>query len=271
MIRLLLLIPILYILWVIVIFGVQRMILFPRLVSNWRYASPPPQVEVWRETRPDGVSSEAWFVRAKGDGPRPAIVLLHGNAMLVQDWLDWADELSMRGWHVLLPEFRGYGVSPGEPSRDAIVGDTIAAINTLRSREDVDTSRVVIYGRSLGANIAAEAAVGLALPPAALILHTPPARIRDFAWGFGVPPIVIRDPFDAMTASAALRGRIPITVIQHRSDEIVPADHVRRVAEQAGVDAIELEGSHNRFADSAAQRRFDEVIREVLDAVERGR
>lgn len=271
--RVLTFLVVLYALWLITIFLLQRSILFPRALVAARYEPPPSRVEVLQTRRPDGVLAEAWLLPAtpRGTGgaaaPAPAIVLLHGNAMLAGDWLDWADELAASGVHVLIPEFRGYGMSEGSPAREALVGDATALIELLESDARVDRSRIVVYGRSIGGAIAAEAVASMSAPPAALILHTAPARLRDFSWRFGAPPFFVRDAFDAEAAVTALRGRTAITVIGHDRDEVVPFAHAERLARAAGVPLQTIAGTHNAFGSLAEERRFDAIVADVLRSV----
>lgn len=257
-----------YATWLVVLFFVQRAILFPRFAANHSYAPPPPSVEVWSDAHADGVASQAWFLPAKADGPAPAIVLVHGNAMLVNDWLDWAESLSDRGVHVLLPEFRGYGITQGSPSRDALVEDLARAMVRLANDPRVDPSRVLVYGRSIGGAIAAEAAVragGLgAKAPAQLVLHTAPARIRDMSWQFAAPPFLVRDPFDTLSAVAALASSTRITVIGHDRDEVVSPNDAARIAAAAGVEPTMLAGTHNGFATTAATDEFLAIIEGLM-------
>ncbi|MDZ4754284.1 MAG: alpha/beta fold hydrolase [Phycisphaerae bacterium] len=256
--------------WLAVVYLGQRWILFPRGIVNGRVVSPPSHVDVWHEQRPDGITADAWFVasRAAGaaDGRSPAIVLLHGNAMLASDWMDWADSLAQRGVHVLIPEFRGYGRSAGTPSRDALVGDIAAFLNRLRDDPRVDGRSIILYGRSIGGAIAAEASVRTATPPAALVLHTTPARLRDLSWRFGAPPFLVRDAFDTESAVIALRDRVQIAIIGHSHDEIVPFADSERLASLAGVEIVTIAGSHNQFDDASGEEAFEQTIERVLRA-----
>jgi uncharacterized protein len=264
-----------YALWLIAIFVMQRSILFPRSLANGRFAPPPAAIEVWREPRPDGIDAIAWFLESRDDDDAPktrraAVVLVHGNAMIAGDWLAWAESIAERGAHVLLPEYRGYGDAAGSPSRDALVGDLQAMLARLRADPRVNPEAILVYGRSIGGTIAAEAAVAnsgaeVATPPSHLILHTAPARIRDYSWRFGVPPFLVRDPFDAIAALTELRGRTTITIFGHDRDEVVPARDAERLATAAGVETISFRGTHNAFGDRREQLRFEELMRWAVD------
>jgi alpha-beta hydrolase superfamily lysophospholipase len=271
--RFALLLVVAYAAWACTLFFAQRSMLFPRWIANQRPVAPPASIELLRLARPDGVDSIAWLRRGVGDGPRPTIVLLHGNAMLANHWFDWAEELSAGGTHVLIPEFRGYGDAPGSPSRAAIVGDVAAWLAALRSRPEVDPDRIVVHGRSIGAAIGVEA-VRADLeaggpPPSALVLHTPPAPIRSYALRYLLPPFLVRDPFDPIEATAAVAARPDapaIFVVGHERDDIATPANVRSVAAAAGVEATMLSGDHNRLDSAAEERRLADIIEAALAA-----
>jgi pimeloyl-ACP methyl ester carboxylesterase len=264
-----------YAAWLVILFFLQRSILFPRMMANAHYAPAPPWIDRWELSRPDGVTASGLFVRAKESERAPVIVLLHGNAMLAEDWIDWANELSKLKVHVLIPEFRGYGASQGTPSREALVGDTAAMIESLAADPRVEASAIMVYGRSIGGAIAAEAVAKLkseGRPLAAeLVLHTAPARIADLSWRFAAPPFLLRDPFDALTAVTTLRGTTALTVIGHIDDEIVPASDAGRLAAAGGVNAVMLAGTHNRFGSGDADDSFHACIGEAIDRLKRRR
>src|SRR5690242_19585691 len=98
----------------------------------------------------------------KGDGP--LLVLLHGFPL---DWRMWAaqiDELSSR-WHVIAPDFRGFGKSPdGGPFTVPSLADDIRAVARASSpcseSDTQDTGRMpvplkyVLAGLSMGGYVA---------------------------------------------------------------------------------------------------------------------
>lgn len=260
-----------YLLWLTVLYFAQDWMLFPRSLANGRYEPAPADVEVWQLAHADGVTTEAMFLAARGpatDAGAPTVVLVHGNAMLMQDWLDWGYDLAERGWNVLIPEFRGYGRSGGTPVRAALVGDMLDALSTLRADPRVDPERIALYGRSIGGMIAAEVAVKLEPPPAALIAHTTPATIADLARRYGAPAFLLRSPFDAESALRTLRASAgdacTVVVIAHRGDEIVPVAHGERLASAAGTTLVLVDGDHNSVATSADERVVADAIGQAL-------
>ena len=54
--------------------------------------------------------------------------------------------------------YRGYGASEGQPGEAPLVEDAMSVLDAVAARDDVDASRIVVVGRSLGTGIAARVA-----------------------------------------------------------------------------------------------------------------
>lgn len=52
--------------------------------------------------------------------------------------------------NVLMVEYRGYGRSEGTPSEQGLMYDAECAVEYIRSRSDINTQKVFLFGRSLG-------------------------------------------------------------------------------------------------------------------------
>ncbi len=101
----------------------------------------------------------AWFYRAPGDSPAPVVVIVHGGpeSQFRPSFNFLAQYLLQSGYAVLAPNVRGstgYGkryshLDDVELRMDS-VADLACAAEWLRSRSDVDESRLVVYGGSYG-------------------------------------------------------------------------------------------------------------------------
>jgi len=250
-----------YVCYACFVFLVQRTVIYPGRAIRVPSTPPPGVVSLWLET-PFG-RSEAWFLPANGavSGPRPALLFFHGNGEVI-DFLPaeagWLREL---GFSVLLVEYPGYGRSTGKPSEKAITAAAVAAYDFLASRTDIDSRRVVAFGRSLGCGAAC--ALSLQRPVAALVLQSPFTSIRPFARHFLLPGFLARDLFDNRRALQEYAG--PVLIFHGLHDDTIPFTHGRELAAVARrVRLVPLDCGHNDCPPDV--RVFRETVRSFLVA-----
>ncbi len=101
----------------------------------------------------DGLMLHGWFLPAVGE-PRGLVVHFHGNAANISNHLPLVHWLPAAGYHVLMFDYRGYGQSPGRPTRAGTVLDGQAAVDYALSRPEVRDLPLFVYGQSLGGAVA---------------------------------------------------------------------------------------------------------------------
>lgn len=208
------------------LFLAQRKLLFPTPPAPL-IPRPPSSTEVIHLPLPAG-PVEAWYMpptTATGH-PVPLLLFTHGNAELIDDWADAFDEPRRWGIGVLLLEYPGYGRSAGRPSEATIFAAMTAARRWAAGDPRIDATRLVAYGRSLGAGPAARLAADGGT--AALVLESAFTSVRAFARRFLAPGWLVRDPFDNTAALATYRG--PLLVLHGDRDEIIPTAHGQELA-----------------------------------------
>lgn len=182
-------------------------------------------------TASDGVRLNGWFVPFPG--ARATLLWFHGNAGNISHRLENIKLLHDKvNLHIFIFDYRGYGRSQGRPGESGTYLDGEAALKYLRSRSDVDSRAIVLFGRSLGAAVAAELATREEF--AAVILETPFASIPAMARvAFPLLPIgpLLRTRYDIV--EKVRRIRAPLLVIHGDRDEVVPYAQGRQVFEAA--------------------------------------
>lgn len=236
----------LYLAWCVFLWSMQAGMLYPVAMAGPGLSDAAiameRDVERMRITQDDGVETEAWLLRTATVPSRGLVCFLHGNAELIDDALFEAREWTRRGFDVVLPEYRGYGRTPGTPSQARIVPDVVRTIGEASER--TGATRVILHGRSLGSGVAAQAAVEVEDRLAGLVLESPFRSVAAFAWRFGVPPAFVRDPYRTDRVLPDLS--VPILILHATADEIVPVADGRALAGlNPGARLVELEGSHN--------------------------
>jgi hypothetical protein len=211
----------------------QRKLLFARYaVEPTPGAAPPiPGLEQgWLETAAGRV--ERWFVPGRGvsaAAPGPVALLAHGNAEVIGQQAELIQGYCQLGVSCLQVEYRGYGRSAGSPSQAAIGQDLRAAYTELLGRPEVDPTRLVFHGRSLGTGVVCDLAA--AHPPTALVLISPFTSMMDMMARFLVPRFLVADPFDNARVLQTLKA--PVLLIHGRHDELIPFEHAERLARLA--------------------------------------
>lgn len=197
----------------------------PWVDRNWQEASGLPLEDVYLPLTPD-ISLFAWFVDA---GPtRPVVLWCHGNAGNIIHRLDNLAGLYRRHLSVLIFDYRGYGRSTGTPNEGGLYADGLAYYDYLVTQRRVAPERLVVFGRSLGAAVAAE--ITKQRPAAGLILESAFPSIQAMAdqhyWG--IPSRwVVEARFDLLGKLARLT--LPKLIIHGERDTIVPLSLGRQV------------------------------------------
>jgi pimeloyl-ACP methyl ester carboxylesterase len=227
-----------------VVFGaraVARHFVFPtRQVS---VAEPPSDVIAWTLRARDGVVVRALELPAPSDAR--IIVYFHNNRETMVHGVALGRELRRRGFGVVLPEYRGYGLVGDEsPSEDGLYADAEAVLDHLNAR-GVSRERIVLCGMSLGTGVAAEMA--RRGRGTALVLIAPYTSLPDVVTE--VVPIVparllMPDRFDTLGKSAGIH--VPTLVVHGDADDIIPVWMGRALAHSiAGARFVSVPGAHH--------------------------
>lgn len=249
--------------------GCQRSLMyFPDQTLPSPDAVGLPGAEVVTLETEDGLRLISWFLRSES---RPfTAVVFHGNAGNISHRGFLADVLWQAGYSVLLVEYRGYGGNPGSPTEEGLYRDARAAIKYLKSRGDVDMSRLVYLGKSLGGGPATQLAIDH--PPAGLALDSPftsmPAVAAEHYWYLPVRWMVL-DKYDNLSKIAEVN--CPVLIMHGDSDRIVPTKFGRKLHETANEPKQLLiipNAGHNNNVD-VGRAEYIEALKELLRRAEK--
>jgi pimeloyl-ACP methyl ester carboxylesterase len=248
--RWLIAVVVIYGVWNIGVYSLQTRLLFPTHMIGARPALVLPDgggVRLVEITGPEGavptLVMEPTGRAAKSNGAAPVIVMFHGNAELARDYVSdrLVEHLRARGNWVVFPEYRGYGGTPGTPSQKGIGADMAAVADWVNAQPWCDRKKVVYFGWSLGSGVACQLASDR--PPTGLILQSAFKSVASFAWGFGVPPFLVKNPYHNDRVLEAFDG--PVLLIHGTSDSVVPVGHGRALSKIAKKGIyVELAGDH---------------------------
>jgi len=147
---------------------------------------------------------------------------------------------------VFIFDYRGYGQSEGQPGEDGTYLDAEAAWFYLVEARAIDADEIIVFGRSLGASIAAWLASRHR--PAALILESSFSSVPSMAQRlYPFLPVKWLASFSYDTRQYVSRIDCPLLVAHSKQDEIIPYAEGRLVFDTAPVDKqfLEMRGGHN--------------------------
>ena len=186
--------------------------------------------DVFFETQ-DAVRLHGWFIPHQGASA--TFVWFHGNAGSISDRLLNIKLLHDRiAINIFIFDYRGYGRSEGTVSEKGTYLDGAAAIKYLLGRDDAAARRLILFGRSLGAAVAAEMATRF--DTFGLILESPFVSIREMARAiFPSLPLawLLRTRYDTLEKVRSVKT--PILVLHGDRDATVPFAQGKKVFEVA--------------------------------------
>jgi pimeloyl-ACP methyl ester carboxylesterase len=110
----------------------------------------------------DTVKLAGSVITPKGKGPWPAVVFIHGSGGSTREYFSSLPYLlASRGVASLIYDKRGSGESTGNrhiSPFEMLADDALAGVHLLRSRADIDSTRIGVYGHSQGGWVAPLAA-----------------------------------------------------------------------------------------------------------------
>ena len=182
-------------------------------------------------TTTDGIRLNGWFIPHRQ--AIATLVWFHGNAGNISHRVENIKLLHDKvGINIFIFDYRGYGRSEGDVSEEGTYRDGAAALEFVTKQLRVDTKNLILFGRSLGAAVAAETASRF--ESRALILETPFASIREMAKA--VFPALPIGPFLQTRYNVLEKVQkvgVPLLVLHGDRDEIVPYEQGKKVFEAA--------------------------------------
>jgi fermentation-respiration switch protein FrsA (DUF1100 family) len=192
----------------------------------------------------DKVRLHGWFIPS--DDARGTVLFFHGNAGNISHRLDSIAIFNRMNLDVFIIDYRGYGQSQGRVTEKGTYRDAAAAWSYLTATRGIDANRIIVFGRSLGASIAAWLASRHR--PAALILESSFSSVPSMAQRlYPFLPVKWLSTFRYDTRQYVSNVNCPLLVVHSKTDEIIPYAEGRLVFD-AAPDAkrfLDIRGGHN--------------------------
>ncbi|KAL4589451.1 hypothetical protein LXL04_002358 [Taraxacum kok-saghyz] len=205
--------------------------------------------DVWL-TSSDGIRLHSWFIKFSPDCTGPTILFFQENAGNIAHRLEMVRIMLQKlQCNIFMLSYRGYGASDGYPSQQGITRDAQAALDHLSQRTDIDTSQIVVFGRSLGGAVGVVVTKNNPDKVAALILENTFTSILDMAgvllpflkWFIGgsiskgpkILNFVVRSPWNTLDVVGQVKQ--PVLFLSGLRDEMVPPVHMQMLYAKTAV------------------------------------
>lgn len=202
----------------------------------------------------DGETLNAWFLER--EDAKATVLYLGGNGFLMLKSKPLIHAYSEMPVNLLLFDYRGYGLSSGQPTVSGVISDAEAAFNYATSQSITATDKIYVHGHSMGSFLSSHLAFQNNID--GYILESPITEVRG--WTRSLVPWILR-PFIRFDIDEALTNQSniekvsqidhPLLLIAGRNDEITPYSMAEDLKEISSSESVTLKiidgGTHNNL------------------------
>ena len=187
-----------------------------------------------------GDTLNGWLLKPKNQTPTITLLQLHGNAGSLYNYLKMSSFLKY-GFQIFMFDYSGFGFSQGKATRDNVLTDALSALDYLKTRKEIKGTRLVIYGQSLGGNLAPVVASKRQNEIDGLVIEGGFSSYKDMAakrFGF-LGRILIAEKYNAMKSIKTYKK--PLLSMHSPQDKTVPFDLGKKLFDNANEPKILFE------------------------------
>jgi uncharacterized protein len=179
----------------------------------------------------DGEQVRAWWLHAPN--ARARVVYFHGNGGNLSVWAPILSDLARHGYEVMAFDYRGYGLSTGQPTERGLYRDVDAVLAHVSSSGSSPALPLAFWGRSLGTTLAAYAATRHRPDRVILEAGFPDARMLV---GSSAPLAFLSlfSTYRFPTAELMRDVQAPVLVMHGTHDSVIPFELGRALYDRLG-------------------------------------
>jgi alpha-beta hydrolase superfamily lysophospholipase len=248
---------------------------FYRPTKEWRDHKLPEFEQMWIVAPAGGTATadsiHAIWCKPANMEPRAAVLYCHGNSGNISHNDMVIAPLVEAGYAVLAWDYPGFGLSTGKPTHTSIAEAGEKVFGAMMSRDDTKGKKVIVYGLSIGCQIAAKLARDNTDRISALILDAGMVSFTEMALLFSpaeAHPMIrqyVTSPYSAVEDVRHLAG-MPKLIAHSPEDTVAPFAQGERLFEAATEPKVMLEypGGHI----SAIVAKKDETLAAMAKMIE---
>jgi fermentation-respiration switch protein FrsA (DUF1100 family) len=228
-------------------FTQAKLLYYPNIPSRKLTARPTDiglDYESVSVTASDGTTIHGWYVASQPE--KGTLLFFHGYAGNISHRLDSIGIFHDLGFSTFIIDYRGYGQSQGTISESGTYLDAEAAWDYLTRTRKIPAGQIIVFGRSLGAAVAAH--IASEYQPGALILESAFTSVPDMAARlYPIFPVRVLSRFLYDTKKMLRSVSCPVLIIHSPDDEIIPFENGLQLYESARQprELLRIRGGHN--------------------------
>lgn len=237
-----------------------------------RNASAPtdgPAGKTIRFTMDDGMEIGGRLHVAAPDAP--AILFFHGNGEIATDYDTLAPVYTNMGLTLIVVDYRGYGISQGQPTVSHLLADAVTVYRKVRGGIGPTPRCWFVMGRSLGSAAALEVAQVAGGDLAGLILESGFAETAPLVkslGGPGLPPL--DEQRDGIGNQEKIKTiQIPTLILHGAEDRLIPVANARTLLANSGAAdkrLVIIPGAGHNDLLAVGGREYFQALRTFVEA-----
>jgi len=244
----------------------EKIIFFPRKITEerWKQVADEIEGEMMTVATADGLKLHGWFLPGTGDAPRSTLLFFGGNVMRLDRFAYALNSLRQEGVNIVLIDYRGYGLSEGSPSTDAMRIDSEHIYDAATNHSDVDPDRIYLWGISIGTGVATHLAS--VRDVSGVILYAPFTSMVDVArevYPYLPVRLLLRHNLDNIALAPSILA--PALIVHGDADDIQGHSHAHKLAAAWGGEhelvIIKDRGHNDLLEDEESGRKVLEFVR----------
>lgn len=203
--------------------------------------------------------------------PKGLIYYLHGNAENISTHFMGMTWITKHGWEVFILDYRGYGISEGNPSISGVHHDAYMGLKWAMARAAEQKMPLIVLGQSIGGatavTLVANASAAEQQQVSGLIIDSAFSGYRRIAreklsgswltWLFQYPlSWTFTDRYSPEKNLAKLPENLPLLILHSCADEVIPCSHSQRLYKQAKEPKTYWQAEEGRHIEMLSQLKW---------------